>query len=132
MRDSVVQVVVGIVTLDQSILISKRHDHVHQGGLWEFPGGKIEAGETEYEALCRELLEEVDIRVQSAEKYFNHSHQYSDKHVELCIWSVTNFEGDARGVEGQEIKWINISELDRYPFPAANQIILERLISAPT
>ncbi len=132
MSDSIVRVVVGIITRDHSILIAKRHDHVHQGGLWEFPGGKIETGETEYEALCRELLEEVNIHVQSAEKYFNHCHQYSDKHVELCVWTVTAFDGDAQGVEGQEIQWVRVDELDYYSFPAANQVILAKLFLPQT
>lgn len=115
------------------ILISKRPEHVHQGGLWEFPGGKVDLGETAYQALLRELLEELDIEVTEARPLMQISHNYADKQVFLDIWSVLSFTGQARGVEGQECRWLSLRELllegADYQFPEANRPILEKLRS---
>ena len=116
------------------ILIAKRPDHLHQGGLWEFPGGKVDQGESPWQALVRELREELDINVTKAEPMMQLSHDYSDKPVMLDIWQVTGFEGQARGVEGQECCWVSVAEIvadnSHYQFPAANRVILERLKSS--
>ncbi len=116
------------------ILIAKRPDHLHQGGLWEFPGGKVDQGESPWQALVRELREELDINVTKAEPMMQLSHDYSDKPVMLDIWQVTGFEGQARGVEGQECCWVSVAEIvadnSDYQFPAANRVILERLKSS--
>ena len=117
------------------ILISRRPDHLHQGGLWEFPGGKIEADETAYQGLVRELQEELAITVTAAAPFMQVSHDYSDKHVLLDIWQVKAFEGEARGVEGQECRWVMLSDLladhsetaSAYKFPEANKPILQKL-----
>jgi 8-oxo-dGTP diphosphatase len=116
------------------ILIAKRPDHLDQGGLWEFPGGKVDKGESPWQALVRELREELDINVTTAEPMIQLSHDYSDKQVMLDIWQVTGFEGQARGVEGQECCWVSVAEIvadnSDYQFPAANRVILERLKSS--
>lgn len=117
----------------QQIFISRRADHLHQGGFWEFPGGKVEAGEMPESALARELFEELDIRVEIAEPYMQVEHDYPDKQVFLDIWQVNSFTGTARGKEGQECRWVSLQELltaepeQLFHFPAANQPILERL-----
>ena len=98
-------------------------------GLWEFPGGKVEPNERHYDSLVRELKEELNITVTSASPLMQISHDYSDKSVTLDIWKVTKFDGYAEGVEGQETRWVPLSELRDYNFPTANQAILERLIS---
>jgi 8-oxo-dGTP diphosphatase len=97
--------------------------------LWEFPGGKVEPNERHYDSLVRELKEELNITVTSASPLMQISHDYSDKSVTLDIWKVTKFDGYAEGVEGQETRWVSLSELRDYNFPTANQAILERLIS---
>lgn len=116
------------------ILIAKRPDHLHQGGLWEFPGGKVDQGESPRQALVRELQEELDINVTTAEPMMQLSHDYTDKQVLLDIWKVTGFEGQARGVEGQECRWVSLTEIvadnSEYQFPAANRAILARLKSS--
>jgi 8-oxo-dGTP diphosphatase len=81
------------------ILIARRAAHLHQGGLWEFPGGKLEANESPYQGLVRELTEELDIRVTSATPFIQVSHDYTDKQVLLDVWQVTAFVGQARGAE---------------------------------
>jgi 8-oxo-dGTP diphosphatase len=106
------------------ILISKRHQDSHQGGLWEFPGGKLEPGETVFEALQRELLEELGIHVLSAQALVLIDHDYKDKAVSLDVWLVDDFEGNAEGREGQPLEWVLPAQLGVYQFPAANEPIV--------
>lgn len=106
------------------ILIAKRPDHAHQGGLWEFPGGKLEDGETRLEGLGRELQEELGITVTQARPLLDIRHDYPDKSVRLDVWLVTGFGGQAHGAEGQPVRWVAARELDDYAFPAANAPIV--------
>jgi 8-oxo-dGTP diphosphatase len=123
-----VHVAVGIiVNSQQQILLAKRHGHLHQGGKWEFPGGKVEADETVTQALIRELKEEVGLAVVSSSAFMTISHDYPDKQVLLDIHLVQNFSGEAIGVEGQQIAWVNIDQLKDYEFPEANLPILEKI-----
>ena len=122
-----------IVGPDQQIFISRRGEHLHQGGLWEFPGGKVEAGESPEKALVRELFEEIDIRVSAWQPYMQVEHDYVDKKVLLDIWQVDDFSGVARGKEGQQCHWLSLEQLlapvadSELSFPAGNQPILQRL-----
>ncbi|MBB6522718.1 8-oxo-dGTP diphosphatase MutT [Pseudoteredinibacter isoporae] len=125
-----VHVMVGVIWgEEQQILLAKRPEHLHQGGLWEFPGGKLEAGEEALSGLSRELQEELDIEVLEASPLMDVKHDYGDKQVFLDIWQVSRFKGEARGVEGQLLRWVPLAELDQYEFPAANATIVERLKS---
>ncbi len=120
-----VHVSVGLIkNSNNEYLISKRHTHLHQGGLWEFPGGKVEVNETTYAALCRELDEELNIAVKHAEPLLRISYRYPDKHVCLNVWLVDDFTGIAQSPSGQAIKWVTSSELIDYDFPLANKAIL--------
>ncbi|WAK02827.1 Nudix family hydrolase [Methylobacter sp. YRD-M1] len=115
------QVAVGVVkNAAGQILISLRDRSLHQGGLWEFPGGKIEPFETAGQALSRELKEELDITVEVASPLITIEHQYPDLAVQLHVFLVEQFSGHARGCEGQLFKWAAPDELDQYEFPAAN------------
>ncbi|WP_353407722.1 8-oxo-dGTP diphosphatase MutT [Pseudoteredinibacter isoporae] len=128
-----IHVMVGVIWgQNQEILLAKRPEHLHQGGLWEFPGGKLEAGEEALLGLSRELREELAIEVTRASPLMEVKHDYGDKQVFLDIWQVTEFEGEARGVEGQELRWVPLSELEQYEFPAANVAIIERLQTGET
>lgn len=109
------------------ILIAKRPDHLHQGGLWEFPGGKLKAGESVFSALQRELLEEVNLTIESAEPLIQIPWHYPDKSVMLEVLRISAYSGEAEGCEGQVIKWIKPEKLEQYNFPAANQAILTAL-----
>ncbi|WP_020484565.1 Nudix family hydrolase [Methylomonas sp. MK1] len=106
------------------ILITQRAKHAHQGGLWEFPGGKLEAGEPVQQALARELAEEVGIQVQTAAPLIKINHDYGDRHVLLDVWNVTAFAGQAKGCEGQPMRWIAAEQLRDFRFPAANLPII--------
>jgi len=112
-------------------LIAKRAEHLHQGGLWEFPGGKVEHGEATRDALTRELHEEIGIDVVDARPLIRISHDYSDKSVLLDVWKVTAFSGEAHGKEGQPIVWVKTDELDNYDFPTANTPIINALQLPP-
>ena len=116
-----------ILAADQRILIARRHENKHQGGLWEFPGGKVESDETVAAALHRELREELAISVQSAEPVIEVQHDYADKAVLLDVWWVRAFSGQPQGNEGQPLQWVTVAELADYAFPAANQPIIDAL-----
>ena len=122
-----VHVAVGVIKKANLIFIAKRHDEQHQGGKWEFPGGKVEAGETVTQALARELNEEIGIEVKSSTPFLEIHHEYPDKSVHLDIHLVEEFDGQARHLEGQDHKWVAISDLNNYEFPAANVVIIEKL-----
>jgi 8-oxo-dGTP diphosphatase len=120
-----VRVAVGvIVSADGKILIAKRKANSHQGNLWEFPGGKIEQGETVSQALNRELYEELAIHVLTTEPLIKIRHDYSDKSVLLEVHKVIDFTGTAQGNEGQPICWVKPAALNQFEFPAANRPII--------
>lgn len=106
------------------VFITLRPDHVHQGGLWEFPGGKLEPGESVYAALVRELHEETGIDVQRARPLITIPHDYPDKRVVLDVWEVFEFTGTAHGREGQACRWVHQQSLNDFAFPAANRAII--------
>jgi len=128
-----VHVAVGVIfnSKQDQILIAKRPKHLHQGGLWEFPGGKVSSGEAIEHALARELFEELGISDIQAEPLMHILYDYTDKKVYLDIWIIHQFNGQAQGKEGQQCEWVNLQDLlssqSQYQFPAANQPILERL-----
>lgn len=128
MDRSDLRVVVGILlNLRGQILISLRPNHVPQGGLWEFPGGKLEPNETPLQALRRELWEEIGIEVKSANFFSTVEHTYEDKRVTLEAWRVDKFIGEPSGKEGQKIEWIFPSELSKRNFPSPNQALIRLL-----
>lgn len=114
------------------ILVALRAPHLHQGGLWEFPGGKLERGETPRQALARELLEELGVVVEAARPLIRVAHDYPDKRVLLDVWRVTRWHGDVRGRQGQSILWMPVRELRTLAFPAANLPILAALVLPDT
>ncbi len=122
---SEVHVAVGVV-LDQErrVLITRRASDSHQGGLWEFPGGKVEAGESLAAALARELLEELGIEIGRTSPLLEVRHDYGDKRVLLDVHVVWEFQGQALGLESQPLAWVEATALESYPFPAANVPII--------
>ncbi len=119
------RVAVGVITnAAGEVLVARRHDHLHQGGLWEFPGGKVAAGESVQDALARELHEELDIHVEHAAPLLAIEHDYPDRSVRLEVWHVLAFSGTAHGREGQPLRWLPVTALDPAEFPAANAPII--------
>ncbi len=125
-----IHVVAAVIFNEQGeLFLAKRPDDKHQGGLWEFPGGKVESGETAVDALKRELKEEIDIGAESATAFINLKHKYSDKWVELDVYRVDSFSGEAIGKEGQEVRWVSLTDLDEFSFPEANKKIVSALFA---
>jgi 8-oxo-dGTP diphosphatase len=108
------------------ILIAERPAGKHMAGRWEFPGGKVAAGESEAAALGRELAEELGIEVSAARPMMRLRHRYPERDVELSMWIVERYRGEPRSLDGQRLKWVeraglaseDILEADR-PFVAA-------------
>lgn len=120
-----VHVVAAVIRNAQhEILLALRPTAKHQGGLWEFPGGKCEAGEEPQEALSRELYEELGIRIAGAQPLIQVRHDYPDLHVLLDVYDVHDFTGQAHGAEGQAVRWVAAADLANYQFPAANRSIV--------
>jgi 8-oxo-dGTP diphosphatase len=123
-----IQISIAIVkNSDNLFLICLRPDHVHQGGKWEFPGGKVEINESAEQAMLRELQEEVAIFASSYHLFESKFFDYGDKQLFLNFYLVDDFTGEAVGKEGQLVKWVNKAQLKAYPFPAANISIIEKL-----
>lgn len=117
-------VVAAVIRREGRILIAERAAHQHQGGLWEFPGGKVECGEAREQALVRELGEELGITPTAFMPLIRIEHDYPDKSVCLDVWTVSAFEGEPHGREGQPVRWVTEDELAQHAFPAANQPIV--------
>ena len=125
-----IRVVVAVIEhAEHGILISRRQQGQHLAGLWEFPGGKIDAQESSEQALVRELQEELGITPNKYNYWFSIEHDYPEKSVCLEVYTVTDFAGQPQGREGQTIQWINPQQLNEYAFPEANKTIIEALFS---
>mgnify|MGYP003626022469 CR=1 FL=1 len=123
----VVHVAVGVIKQQEKFFLTKRLADTHQGGKWEFPGGKVEEDETVHQALYRELKEEVAINALTCTPLLQISHDYGDKKVLLEVFVVDNFTGEAIALEGQQSGWFTLAEFSTLHFPAANQAIIEKL-----
>ena len=123
------KVAVAIITdKEQRLLIAQRPLHVPQGGLWEFPGGKLESNESAEDALVREIREEIGLEVLNARFLGEISHQYPDKKVELLVFHVSEFTGTPACLEGQlAVKWMDKEQLNPQDFPEANCAIFKLL-----
>ncbi len=125
---TVLAVVIGVIVNGAGeILLAKRAAHQHQGGLWEFPGGKLEIGEAPLAGLWRELQEELGISIIKAQPLIQIHHEYPDKTVLLDVFRVSEFDGIPLGREGQPLAWVRPSDLNHYPLPAANTPIVNAL-----
>jgi 8-oxo-dGTP diphosphatase len=124
-----VVVVAAGVLIDEGgrVLIARRHASAHQGGLWEFPGGKVAPAERLEDALARELNEELGITVQTSQLLTQIDHDYGDKQVRLVVFHVTQWSGEPKGCEGQPLAWVDRADLGGYDYPEANQPILATL-----
>jgi 8-oxo-dGTP diphosphatase len=124
-----IHVVIGIIIDEnQKILIAQRLSHQEKGGLWEFPGGKVEANESSYDALRREFKEEIGIDITAANLWMQVTHDYPTKSVDLDVWMITQYAGVPKGAEGQPILWITRSELINYEFPEGNRLVIKRML----
>jgi len=122
-----VVVAVGVIKSADKVYLTYRHANQHQGEKWEFPGGKVESGETIEQALKRELYEEVGIEVLSCSKLTTVEFNYSDKAVRLETYIIDSYNNEPHPKESQEGKWFDILSLHAADFPEANASIIAKL-----
>ncbi len=113
-----------LVDAEGRILIARRPAGVHQGGLWEFPGGKREAGESREQALARELEEELGVKILGARPLISIAHDYPQRPVLLDVWRVTGWQGKVVARERQPLAWVYVQELRNFSFPPADVPVL--------
>lgn len=111
----------------QQFLIARRPKGKHLQDYWELPGGKREVDESPWQALQRELREEINILVDKAEAYMQLFHRYPDRSILLDVWQVKEFSGSVCAMEQQELNWIDINQIHLYRFPAADIPVLEAI-----
>ena len=119
-----------LVDADGRVLIAQRPEGKQLAGLWEFPGGKVEPGETPAEAVVRELAEELGVTTQIAwlAPLTFASHSYETFHLLMPLFVCRRFTGTARGLEGQSIKWVRPKDMRSYPMPPADEPLIPFLI----
>lgn len=128
MSENAIQVALAVIINDAGeVLLSLRDQQAHQGGLWEFPGGKVETGENITQALVREVREELGIEIGHSHLFKSIQYAYPDKQVVLHVYLVDRFHGTPVGAEGQSLKWQAINCLQPAMFPAANRSIIRAL-----
>lgn len=119
---------VGVIWNDQKqILIDRRRAEGLLGGLWEFPGGKIEVGETIEDCIKREIKEELAIDIEVCDRLITIEHDYSHFSVKLIVHHCRHIGGVPQTVECEEIRWVTLDEIDQFSFPKANSQIIAAL-----
>ena len=119
---------VAVIWNDQrQILIDRRRPEGLLGGLWEFPGGKVEPGETVEECIKREILEELGIEIEVGDRLITINHAYSHFRVTLNVHHCRHINGVPQPIESDEIRWVTLDEIDQFPFPKANTQIIAAL-----
>jgi 8-oxo-dGTP diphosphatase len=111
------------------VLITQRPPGKALAGRWEFPGGKLHEGEEAFAGLVRELREELDVEVHAGERLIRYSHAYPARVVWLDMWVVSSWSGEARGLEGQALKWVDVPALPAEDILEADRPIIEALLS---
>jgi len=120
---------IAIVQNEQKqLLISRRQQGKHLAGKWEFPGGKVEQGETLETAMLRELKEEVGLSATQFTLFDSLSFQYDQLNLSLNFYLVSDYEGEPVSLEGQQIKWVSVPQLSEYEFPEANLTVINKLL----
>lgn len=130
MEVKVIEVSAGLVFRSGKLLITQRHADAHLGGLWEFPGGKREPGESFEECLARELYEELGIRVEVGALFEDTTHAYPEKSVRLKFFVCRIFQGEPQPLGCAALKWVIREEVGAHEFPAADATLLQRLLIA--
>ena len=123
-----IEVAVGVV-YNQSgqILVGQRIVKDLYFEKWEFPGGKLEQGESTEQALVREFKEETGIQIKASVPLMLVEHDYPDRHVRLHVHTIREFDGQVQALEGQALKWVSLEQLNELDFLEGNQVILEKL-----
>ena len=124
------EVVAALIWQGEKFMICQRPAHKERGLLWEFVGGKVEAGETKEAALIRECREELDVLLSVGDVFIEVTHEYPDLLVHLTLFHATIAEGEPKKLEHNDIKWITPAEIPNYDFCPADVEILKKLMQA--
>ena len=127
----VIEVSAALIFRDGKLLITRRRAGDHLGGLWEFPGGKREAGETFEQCLAREIREELGAEISVGKLFAEVVHDYPEKSVHLKFFSCRLLAGEPRPIECADVCWVGPGELARFDFPAADTQLLAQLKATP-
>ena len=122
-----IPVVAALIVRDGRLLIARRPEGKHMAGRWEFPGGKLECGESPEEAIEREIREEMAAEIRAGRVYQAIAYSYPEKDVLLLFYAASVVSGEPRPVEEAEIRWITLEELDEYTFAPVDAMLVERL-----
>ena len=123
-------VAAAIIQKEEKILITRRKPDSFLGGLWEFPGGKQEPGETLECCLCREVKEELGIEISEPQVFHSLRYQYPEQEIELHFFTCSISQGHPQPLDCAEIAWVHKTELISYEFPPADISVLNRLLQA--
>ncbi len=126
-RRTKVNVAIGLLRKDGKVLVARRHADGHQGGLWEFPGGKLHLNESPEVGLIREIQEEVGVTVKIDDFYMLSRYSDDSHDVTLNVFLCSIKSGVVKSMEGQAIDWMTLEQLDQLAMPQANRMIVERL-----
>jgi len=123
----IIDVVAAVIRMDSKILITQRLPHVHLAGLWEFPGGKVQAGESLEGALVREIREELGIKIRVNDGFFTVEHDYPEKSVRLHFFNCTILDGQPAALGVADLRWVAAGDLSQFEFPPADSALIAKL-----
>lgn len=125
-----IDVVAAIIRKDDEILITQRLDNVHLARFWEFPGGKVEAGESFEVALQREIQEELGIKIRVKDEFLTLDYDYPAKSVRLHFFNCTVLQGDPKAIDVADLRWVTPHDIGNYQFPPADAELINKLRAA--
>jgi len=123
-----IKVVCGIIFKDDLVLICRRKPETSLGGYWEFPGGKVEDGESNEESLLRELIEELNLKVKIKQHFFNTVHQYDNGAIELISFICESENIASESTDHDQLEWVKVSDLLGWKLAPADIPIAKKLI----
>ncbi len=129
MDEKTIRVVAALIRKNGQVLITERWPNKHMGLTWEFPGGKVESGESDEQALKRELMEELGIEVKVGSCCFQTTYSYSNKDVNLSIYRCEITGGSPQAIDVKSLEWVTQSSLGTRPFPPADLIFVQELVA---
>ena len=132
MKFPVIPVSSGLIIQNNKVLIGLRSKSDNGGGLWEFPGGKIEIDESSEEAVIRELNEELDIVVHKPKKVMQYLHRFKNLIYDISFFEVISFKGSIKKIVHDELKWTDLASINNYNFISGDLLIIEGLINNPS
>ena len=132
MKFPVIPVSSGLIIQNNKVLIGLRSKSDNGGGLWEFPGGKIEIDESSEDAVIRELNEELDIVVHKPKKIMQYLHRFKNLIYDISFFEVVSFKGSIKNKVHDELKWTDLASINNYNFISGDLLIIEGLINNPS